>query len=217
MAEAYRSAVTSILFSRKGGITPKVLLVTSPHPQCGKTITIANLAVSLAEGGGRRVLLVDGDLRRPALPQLFGAQNLEGLSNTLDEEEGADPMALIQSTGFQGVSILPSGAIKGSVAKLLHSSHLESVIEAVRHEFDFVLIDAPPLLGLADARLLGKFSDGLILVCRAGHTRVDDLDEARRLLTEDGTYILGTILNDYDVQRERSAHYSSYLTYVGNA
>ena len=217
MAEAYRSAVTSILFSRRGGVAPKVLLVTSPHPQCGKTITIANLAVSLAEGGGRRVLLVDGDLRRPALPQLFGVQNLEGLSNTLDEEECADPVAFIQSTGFQGVSILPSGAIKGSVAKLLHSSRLASVIEDVRREFDFVLIDAPPLLGLTDARLLGKFADGLILVCRAGHTRVDDLDEARRLLTEDDTYILGTILNDYDVQRERSAHYSSYLTYVGNA
>ena len=141
---------------------------------------------------------------------------MEGLSNTLDEEERAIPDTLIQPTGFHGVSILPSGAIKGSVAKLLHSSRLASVIDIARSQFDFVLIDAPPLLGLADARLLGKFTDGLILVCRAGHTRLDDLDEARRLLTEDGTYILGTILNDYDLQRERSPQYSSYLTYVGN-
>ena len=216
MAEAYRSAVTSILFSKRDGIAPKVLLVTSPHPQCGKTITTANLAVSLAEGGGRRVLLIDGDLRRPALPQLFGVENREGLSNTLDEEERADPETLIQATGFHGVSILPSGNIKGSVAKLLHSSCLGSVVEAARSEFDYVLIDAPPLLGLADARLLGKYADGLILVCRAGYTSVDDLEEARRLLMEDGTYILGTILNDYDLQREKSSHYSSYLTYVGN-
>ncbi len=215
MAEAYRSAVTSILFSRRGGVAPRVLLVTSPHPQCGKTITIANLAVSLAEGGGRRVLLIDGDLRRPALPQLFGVQNEAGLSNTLDEEERAHPERFIQPSGFPGVSILPSGGIKGSVAKLLHSSRLGWVIDNVRNEFDFVLIDAPPLLGLADARLLGKFADGLILVCRAGRTSVDDLDEARRLLTEDGTYILGTILNDYDMQREKSSQYSSYLTYVG--
>ena len=213
MAEAYRSAVTSILFSRKGGIAPKVLLVTSPHPQCGKTTTIANLAISLAEGG-RRVLLIDGDLRRPALPQLFGIQATEGLSNTLDEAERADPDSLIRTSAFPGVSVLPSGRIKGNVATLLHSSRLATVIDTVRRQFDFVLIDAPPLLGLADARLFGKFADGLILICRAGRTSVDDLDEARRILEEDGTYILGTILNDYNLQRERSSHYSSYLTYV---
>ena len=214
LTETYRSAGTSILFSRNGGIAPKVLLVTSPHPQCGKTVTIANLAVSLAEGG-QRVLLIDGDLRRPALPKLFGVQNTEGLVNTLDEDEPADPNSLIRSTSFPGVSILTSGVIKGSVTKLLHSGRLASVIRTARDGFDFVLIDAPPLLGLADARILSKFTDGVIFICRAGHTTVDDLAEARRLLAEDGTYILGSILNDYDLQRERSSDYSSYLTYVG--
>ena len=214
LAEAYRSAVTSILFSRRGGVAPKVLLVTSPHPQCGKTTTIANLAVSLAEGR-RSVLLIDCDLRRPALPKLFDIQETEGLSNALDEEQQADPMRLIRPTGFPGVSILPSGIIKGSVASLLHSDRLAMVIETTRREFDFVLIDAPPLLGLADARLISKFADGLILVCRAGRTSVDDLNEARRLLAEDGTPILGTILNDYDLQREKSSHYGAYSSYVG--
>jgi polysaccharide biosynthesis transport protein len=214
LAEAYRSAVTSILFSRRGAAAPKVLLVTSPQPQCGKTTTIANLAVSLAEGR-RHVLLIDADLRRPALPQLFDIQEKDGLSNTLDEEEQADPMRLIRPTGFPGVSLLPSGAIKGSVAKLLHSDRLATVIETARREFDFVLIDAPPLLGLADARLISRFTDGVILVCRAGRTSVDDLNDARKLLAEDGTNILGTILNDYDMQREKSSHYHAYSTYVG--
>lgn len=214
MAEAYRSAVTSILFSRRGGVVPKVLLVTSPHPQCGKTTTIANLAVSLAEGG-RSVLLIDGDLRRPALPQLFDIQETDGLSNTLDEQEQADAISLVRPTGFPGVYLLPSGGVKGSVGRLLHSDRLAAVIETARNEFDFVLIDAPPLLGLSDARLISKFTDGLVLVCRAGRTSVDDLEEARRLLAEDGTNILGTILNDYDVEREKSSHYGAYSAYVG--
>lgn len=216
LAEAYRSAGTSILFSRKGGLAPKVLLVTSPHPQCGKTTTTANLAISLAEGG-RRVLLIDGDLRRPALAQLFGMPNERGLTNALDENERADPYKVVQATAFAGVHLLPSGATKGSVARLLHSTYLESVIDTARNDFDFVLIDAPPLLGLSDARILSKFADGVILVCRSGRTRTDDLDEARRLLVEDGTHIFGTILNGYDLQHERSAHYQSYLRYFGKA
>ena len=214
MAEAYRSAVTSILFSRPGsGPQPRVLLVTSPLPQCGKTVTSANLAVSLAEGG-RRVLLIDGDLRRPALPQVFGLDLREGLADTLEEGREIDPRDLIQATGYQGVSILASGPVRGSVGKLLHSKQLPGVIRSASQGFDFVLIDTPPLLGLADARLLARCSDGLILVCRAGRTSMEDLDEAQRLLSEDGIRVLGTILNDYDLQRERSSHYSSYLTYV---
>jgi capsular exopolysaccharide synthesis family protein len=214
LTETYRSAGISILFSRHGPVAPRVLLVTSPHPRCGKTITIANLAISLAEGG-QRVLLIDGDLRRPTLPLLFGVQNIDGLTNTLDEAECADPSSLIQSTAFPGVSILTSGHVKDSVTRLLHSSRLASVLRTLRSGFDFVLIDAPPLLGLSDARILGKFTDGVIFICRAGQTSGDDLAEARRLLAEDGTYIIGTILNDYDSQREGSPHYNSYLTYLG--
>jgi polysaccharide biosynthesis transport protein len=214
LAEAYRSAGTSILFSTNGAVSPQVLLVTSPHPQCGKTTTTANLAVSLAEGG-RHVLLIDGDLRRPALAQFFGVKNIEGLTDALDEDGRMDMKDLVLPTAFPGVHILPSGAIKGSVAKMLHSRHLSSVINTARNNFDFILIDAPPLLGLADARILSKFSDGVILICRAGRTSIDDLDEARRLLVEDGTHILGTILNGYDLKREGSAHSSSYSQYIG--
>ena len=218
MAEAYRSAVASILFSRRGGKAPKVLLLTSPLPQCGKTVTSANLAVSLAEGG-RSVLLIDGDLRRPALPRMFGMDTEGGLADLLDGDGSggpaqAQPDALIRATGFRGVSILASGEAKTSTGKLLHSPLLGSVIESARGRYDYVLIDAPPLLGLSDARLLARHADGLILVCRAGQTSVGDLEEARKLLAEDGIPVLGTILNGYDLNRERSSHYTSYLTYV---
>jgi succinoglycan biosynthesis transport protein ExoP len=214
IAEAYRSAGTSILFGRNGSGTPHVLLVTSPQPECGKTTTTANLAVSLAEGG-RRVLIIDGDLRRPALPQLFGIKNKEGLSNLLDGVEPMDASHFVLPTSFAGVHVLCAGGIRGSVARLLHSDRLAGVVDRFRRQYDFVLIDAPPLLGLTDARILARYTDGVILVCRAGRTSVDELDEASKVLAEDGTHILGTILNGYDLQREKSSHYSSYLRYIG--
>jgi polysaccharide biosynthesis transport protein len=214
LAEAYRSASTSILFSRSDAGAPHVLLVTSPQPESGKTTTSANLGISLAEGG-RRVLIIDGDLRRPALPQLFGIKNKEGLSNLLDGVETLDDSHFVLPTSFSGVHVLCAGGIRGSVGRLLHSDRLPALVERFRRRYDFVLIDAPPLLGLADARILARCADGVILVCRAGQTSVDDLDEARKLLAEDGTHILGTILNGYDLQREKSSHYSSYLRYIG--
>ncbi len=213
LAEAYRSAGTSILFSRNGAEAPHVLLVTSPQPESGKTTTTANLAVSLAEGG-RRVLIIDGDLRRPALPQLFDIPNRDGLSNLLDGADTLDDSHFVHTTSFSGVHVLCAGGIRGSVGRLLHSDRLAEVVEMFRHQFDFVMIDAPPLLGLADARILARYTDGVILVCRAGRTSVSDLDETSRLLAEDGTHILGTILNGYDLQREKSSHYTSYLRYI---
>lgn len=214
LAEAYRSASTSILFSRSDAGAPHVILVTSPQPESGKTTTTANLGISLAEGG-RRVLIIDGDLRRPALPQLFGIKNKEGLSNLLDGVETLNDSHFVLPTSFSGVHVLCAGGIRGSVGRLLHSERLTTIVEKFRRQYDFVLIDAPPLLGLADARILSRCADGVILVCRAGHTSVDDLDEAGKLLAEDGTHILGTILNGYDLQREKSSPYNSYLRYIG--
>ncbi|HEX4067084.1 MAG TPA: polysaccharide biosynthesis tyrosine autokinase [Acidobacteriaceae bacterium] len=214
LAEAYRSAGTSILFSTKGALGSRVLLVTSPHPQCGKTMTIGNLAISLAEGG-RRVLLIDGDMRRPALAQLFSVPNTKGLSDVLDPVHPADPRSLIQATTFNGVQILTSGEPKTNTTTLLHSNRLRETLDSLQREYDFVLVDAPPLLGIADARILSRCTDGVILICRAERTSIDELEEARRLLTEDGTNLLGTILNGYNLQRERPDLYRTYLKYAG--
>lgn len=214
IAEAYRSAGTSILFSTRGALGSRVLLVTSPHPQCGKTMTIGNLAISLAEGG-RRVLLIDGDMRRPALAQLFSVPNVKGLSDVLDPLHPAEPRPLIQPTAFTGVHILTSGEPKTNTTSLLHSNRLREILDSLQREYDFVLVDAPPLLGIADARILSRCTDGVILICRAERTSIDELEEARRLLTEDGTNLLGTILNGYNLQRERPDLYRTYLKYTG--
>ena len=213
MSEAFRMAGTSILLRTNNASESKILLITSPHPQCGKTMSTANLAISLAEAS-RKVVIVDGDLRKSGLSRVFGLESCPGLSDTLAGDGDDDPLKLIRSIDFPGVSILPSGTVSGNAARLLQSERLPRVLELLRAEFDFVLLDGPPLLGLADARLLGKHAEGIILVCRAGRTEGNELNEAWSILKDDGARILGTILNGYNLRTERPTRYSSYIGYT---
>jgi len=213
LSEAFRVAGTAILMRTEGITRSKILLITSPHPQCGKTMSTANLAISLAEGS-KKVVVVDGDLRKSGLSHLFGVEKHRGLSDILSKSGESDPLTLVRSTEFPGVSILPSGTVCDNAAKLLQSDRLHDILQLIRAEFDFVLLDGPPLLGLADARLLGKRADGVILVCRAGRTQGEELNEAWSLLRDDGANVLGTILNGYDLRTECPSRYSSYLGYT---
>jgi capsular exopolysaccharide synthesis family protein len=216
MADAYRSAITSILLSRVNGVSPRVILVTSPRPKAGKTTTVANLGISLAEIG-RRVLLVDGDLRRPRLGKLFGLQFATGLSDALlDEGRGATTLdSVIRPSTVPGLYVLPGGSEPANISRLLHSTHLDSLIEMARAEYDFVLIDSPPMMGMADARLLSRNADGVILISRAGETSPEQLGEARERLADDGTPVIGTILNGCDLRIEDPAYVNHYNSYAG--
>jgi capsular exopolysaccharide synthesis family protein len=216
MADAYRSAITSILLSRVNGVSPRVILVTSPRPNAGKTTTVANLGISLAEIG-RRVLLIDGDLRRPRLGKLFGLQFATGLSDVLlDAGGGIDTMAGgVRSTTVPGLFVLPGGSEPANISKLLHSTQLNTLFEVARSEYDFVLIDSPPMVGMADARLLSRSADGVILICRAGETSPEQLGEARQRLADDGTPVIGTILNGCDLRVEDPSYVNGYNSYAG--
>ncbi len=216
MADAYRSAITSILLSRVNGVSPRVILVTSPRPKAGKTTTVANLGISLAEIG-RRVLLIDGDLRRPRLGKLFGLQFATGLSDALlDEGRGATTLdSVIRPSTVPGLYVLPGGSEPANISRLLHSTHLDSLIEMARAEYDFVLIDSPPMMGMADARLLSRNADGVILISRAGETSPEQLSEARERLDDDGTPVIGTILNGCDLRIEDPSYVSHYNSYAG--
>jgi polysaccharide biosynthesis transport protein len=216
MADAYRSAITSILLSRVNGVSPRVMLVTSPRPKAGKTTTVANLGISLAEIG-RRVLLIDGDLRRPRLGKLFGLQFATGLSDVLlDEGQGAVSLdSVVRPSTVPGLYLLPGGSEPANISKLLHSTHLDNVIETVRSDYDFVLIDSPPMMGMADARLLSRVADGVILICRAGETSPEQLSEAKERLAEDGTPVIGTILNGCDLRIEDPSYVNHYNSYAG--
>jgi succinoglycan biosynthesis transport protein ExoP len=218
MMDAYQSAITSILLSRVNGISPRVILVTSPCPKAGKTTTVANLGISLAESG-RRVLLVDGDLRRPKLGKLFGSQYATGLSDAL-LADGSGTITLdsvVRPSNVPGLYVLSGGSETANISRLLHSTHLDSLIEQARSEYNFVLIDSPPLMGMADARLLSRISDGVILISRAGETSPEQLGEARERLADDGTPVIGTILNGCDVRGEDPSYVSHYNSSAGAA
>jgi succinoglycan biosynthesis transport protein ExoP len=208
LADSFRVTMASLMLGNASGRRPQVILVTSPSPGEGKTTIVGNLGTALAETG-RSVLVVDGDFRRPKLHKLFELENNWGLSDIL--AEGVElPEKLGLETTVPGLMVLPNGIRPESVSKLLYSSQMRRFFQAVRERFDVVLIDAPPILEVADARLLGEFADGALLVLRSGITDRADALQAYQQLFEDRTTLLGTVLNDFKPSRKSRQFYEYY-------
>jgi capsular exopolysaccharide synthesis family protein len=210
LADAFRGTLTSILFSGNNGDRPRIIVITSANPGEGKTTVASNLALALAEMGQsvlmQSVLLIDADMRRPRLHEIFGVPNRWGLTNLL---EGKSPPSgcegMVFKTGFRNLSLLPSGSMSLNIAGLLHSPRMLELLSRMRTEFHTVFIDTPPMLHMPDARVLGRFADGAILVVRSAQTMRDAALAATQRLADDGTQVLGTILNQWD-PRETSHH-----------
>jgi succinoglycan biosynthesis transport protein ExoP len=212
LAEAYRATLTSILLPTLNGEGPRVLVLTSPDPGAGKTTVTSNLGMATAEIG-RRVLLIDADLRRPRLHRLFEIPNSFGLTDILritTPLEDIPVNQLVRQTKIPGLYLVPSGPTTDGLSSLLYSPRLTEFLQRVAKEFDLVLIDAPPMLHFADARVLGRHSDGVILVLRSGQTKRDAAMLARQRFDEDGTCVLGTILNSWDLKNFRSPYSYAY-------
>lgn len=211
LAESFRAVLTSILFCGDHGGSPRVLVLASANPREGKTTAASNLAIVLAQIG-RRVLLIDGDLRRPRLHDLFSLQNAEGLSTLLlcpVAVPGA-PFAFdgaVQLTAVPNLFVLPSGPSSTAISSAVYSSRLPQLIRAAREQYEFVLIDTPPMLHMPDARVIGRHADGVILVLRASQTTRDAARRAHQRFRDDGTRVFGTILNDWN---PRDSGYSRY-------
>ncbi len=207
LADSFRTVLTSILFYGQNGDRPRVLVVSSANPGEGKTTIARNLGICLAEIN-LRVLLIDGDLRRQRLHQSFLIDGSKGLTEALRQPAGSSLADLIQRTKIPNLSLLPAGATGHTT--LLYSPRLPELIEHVRKEYDMVLIDTPPVLQMPDARVFGRYADAVVLVVRAEKTTRDVALLACDRLSEDGTRVLGTILNDWDPKRARSYGYSNY-------
>ncbi len=212
LAESFRTTLTSILFSHRNGIRPQVLVLTSASPKEGKTTTVSNLAIATAEIH-KRVLVIDADMRRPRLHTVFGVENKQGLSNLLTEKAplvAAQLSAACPETQVPGLYILPSGSSRTHASTLLHSQRLAELVQLAREQFDMVVIDTPPMVNIADARLLARLGDALILVVRSGSTTRDAALLAKTRFAEDGTPILGTILNFWNPQTPGYGYYKYY-------
>ncbi len=209
MAESVRATLASILYAAPAGDGPRVIVISSAGPKEGKTTLATNLAIALAEID-RQVLLIDADLRRPRLNCVFDLANTHGLVDALSGHEPLDS-ALTDHARYSGVPnlwVMTSGAADESAPSLLHSARLADLLDQARRQFEMVLIDAPPMLTIADARIIARHTDGVVLVARANETSRDSLQDACRRLTEDGTHILGAVLNDWNPKH--SSRYSHY-------
>jgi non-specific protein-tyrosine kinase len=196
MAEAYRTLRTNLYFSSPDHPL-RSLVVTSPAPDEQKAIVLANLAVTFAQGG-RRTILVDADLRRPAQHTLFGLSNDTGLTTTILKEtsqvgsEGLEP--LLETVGVDNLWLLPSGPLPPNPAELLGSRRMDEIVASLARSADIVLFDAPPVIAVSDAAILAAKLDGLLLVINAGHTRREHAQRAKQVLEKLNIRIVGTIL-----------------------
>jgi non-specific protein-tyrosine kinase len=193
VAEAYRVLRTNLAFSSLDEPV-RSIIVTSPAPQEEKSTTLANLAVVEAQAGNR-VLLIDCDLRQPMLHQLFGASNETGITNLLlrDLPPGELPA---QSTGVDGLHLLPSGPLPPNPAELLGSRRMAELIARLKDEADLLLFDAPPVVAVTDAAVLSTKVDGVLLVVSAGRTRREQAHRARELLGNVNARILGVVMTN---------------------
>jgi receptor protein-tyrosine kinase len=199
LAEAYRNALTSILAANSKG-RPRVILITSAGHGEGKSSTVSNLGIALAEIN-QRVLLIDADLRKPRLHDIFNLPNTWGLSDLLREKSSlADcPLeALARKTEIDNLYVLPSGPGTVSITNLLYSTRMADLVKRVRMDFDVTIIDTPPMSYLSDARVLGQLADAAILVIRAARTTRDEARAAKQRLVDDNIRVLGTILNAWE-------------------
>jgi capsular exopolysaccharide synthesis family protein len=198
IAESFRSILTSILFSNPGGKTPQVIVITSAMPLEGKTTVASNVAAAIARIH-RRVLLIDGDLRRPRLHEVFGVSNDYGLTDllTVKGNKGCRDLLpyVVQKTAIPGMGLLAAGPSSANATDLLHSTNMADVLKQAGQTFDSIVIDTPPMLDMPDARVLGRFSDGVVLVVRAGVTTRETALTVKQRLMEDGTALLGAVLN----------------------
>jgi polysaccharide biosynthesis transport protein len=215
VAESFRATLTSILMSQQNGHPAKAILVTSPSPREGKSTVVTNLAVALAEIN-QRVLLVDADLRRPRVHTIFKQANTWGLIDLLSNTDScADyPLeAFARKTHIPGLFTLPSGPVSVNSARRLYSPRMAELLERFRSEFDAVLIDTPPVLSVADARILSRLVDAVLLVFRAGQTEREAANMALGVFEADGVQVLGTVLNDWNPKATGYGNYGQYYAY----
>ena len=206
IAEAYRALRTSILLSRTGQST-KVLMVTSALPQEGKTTTSVNLAIVLAQRDAR-VLLIEGDMRRAGISQVFDFESDTGLSTVLGGNTVAQ-VAIRSVPGVPNLSVLPAGPVPLNPSEMLASPRMRDLLASLSSEFDYVIIDTPPVLSVTDAVLLSKLSDATLLVIRAGVTSKAALRRVYDVLAQVDAHIMGVILNAADFHEPDAYYYGS--------
>nr|WP_204956053.1 CpsD/CapB family tyrosine-protein kinase [Metabacillus crassostreae] len=204
IAEQFRTIRTNIQFSSIDKEL-QTIIVTSSGPGEGKSTTTANLAVVFAQQG-KRVLLMDADMRKPTVHYTFRIENHKGLSNVLTRQ--ATLGEAVNVTSQDNLWVLSSGPIPPNPSELLGSKGMIALLEQAKDEYDIVILDTPPVLAVTDAQILSNVADGVVLVVSSGKTEVDSAKKAKELLESAKAKIMGVVLNNKKVQD--SQHYYYY-------
>ena len=212
ISEAYRALRTNIQFSAVDRPL-KTLLVTSANPLEGKSTTVANLGVVMAQAG-LSVIVVDSDLRRPALHKFFGVDNKQGLTDAL-LQSAPSPDGYLQGTAIENLQVLTSGPLPPNPSELLGSQRMRGLIEQLKGKADVLLFDSPPVLAVTDAAVLANQVDGVLLVVDAGATRREAASRARETIAKVGASLLGVALNKLSAKGAGGYYYYYYYSSEG--
>ncbi|WP_078433465.1 CpsD/CapB family tyrosine-protein kinase [Metabacillus halosaccharovorans] len=203
IAEQFRTIRTNIQFSNVDEEL-QTMIVTSSGPAEGKSTTTANLAVVFAQQG-KKVLLIDSDLRKPTVHYTFRKENHIGLSNVLTRQSTLEEA--VTTTEQENLWVLPSGPIPPNPSELLGSRGMQMLIEHAKNEYDVIVLDTPPVLAVTDAQVLANLADGVVLVVSSGKTEIDAAKKAKELLESAKAKILGVVLNNKKVQDSQYYYY----------
>ncbi|MFZ3591233.1 CpsD/CapB family tyrosine-protein kinase [Bacillus sp. DJP31] len=204
ITEQYRLIRNNISFSSVDKVI-KSIVVTSAESGDGKSTTAANLAIVLAQNG-RKVLLVDGDLRRPTLHYAFFISNIDGITSVLTKDSSLE-MAINRTT-ISNLDILPSGPIPPNPSELLDSQAMNMLMEELKESYDYVIYDSPPILAVTDSQTIASKCDGVVMVIRSGKTHKIRALKAKELLEKAGSQVLGVVING--VEEKMSGYYGHY-------
>jgi len=196
LAESYRTIRTSLLLSSVDK-KPKAIVATSALPEEGKSATVSNLAVTLAQAG-KRVLIIDSDFRKPTQHRIFKYRNTDGLTNYLTSTR--EIRDFVKGTGIPNLYLINAGPIPSNPAELLGSERMSNLIDVLKGSLDFILLDSPPILSVSDALVIGTAIDGMILVVWGGKTTKDALKQAKQKLDMLKIKCLGVIINNIDIR-----------------
>jgi capsular exopolysaccharide synthesis family protein len=206
LAESYRSIRTALLLSSADSPV-KTVAVTSALPGEGKTVTVANLAVTLAQSG-KTVLIVDADLRRPRQHRLFKVKNTFGLTTYLTDS--IELKSVVKSTDIPNLFLINAGPVPPNPAELLGSEKMTRFIRMMSEECDHVLFDLPPMMEISDALVLGAKVDGLVLVVHGDKTSREALKKTREKLDLLKVRTIGVVINNVDLPRHGAYYYKDY-------
>ncbi|HET7006917.1 MAG TPA: polysaccharide biosynthesis tyrosine autokinase, partial [Candidatus Binatia bacterium] len=212
IAESYRTIRTALLLSQAEK-PPKTVLITSPSPGDGKTVTVLNLGIALAQTG-MKVLIIDGDLRRGRCHKILNIVNHRGLANVLSGQQRL--VDCVAKTAVPGVDVLPRGTLPPNPTDLLMSEKMRRVIDIAAADYDHILIDSPPVIAVSDAAVLSSVADGVLLVIDGQKTTTPLARDAVHRLDAVGARMLGVILNGVDLRHPEYQDYHTYYSaYVG--